>query len=387
MKRVANLYDSVTNIDDIIEMTNKILSRTRNKKKVEIFEKHKMEHICNIKRRLDNRDFRFGRYNIFMITDPKARIVMAEELEDKIINNLIAEYILVKVFEKKHTDSMCATRVGKGTAYAIKLLRKYINDIKNEHDNFYVLKVDISKYFYRIDHDILKRILSEKIKDKAAINVLYRIIDTTNDNYVNENIQKLKDNRIKYFTIHNLKDKDKLIAEINKIPLYEYNKGVALGNQTSQAFGLIYLYKFNHYLREFLDLKYVINYMDDFVIFHHDKEYLKYCLDEITKKLKDEYKLDINTNKTKIHNIKNGVEFLGYRFCLKNGKVIAKVKNATKRKFKIRTKELKLLYDNCLITKKEFNKFIASYKGILMNGNCNDLYYKVMVSKNDRKVL
>lgn len=387
MKRVGDLYNSVTNIDDIIEMTNKILSRTRNKKKVEIFEKHKMEHICNIKRRLDKRDFRFGRYNIFMITDPKARIVMAEELEDKIINHLIAEYILVKVFEKKHTDSMCATRVGKGTAYALKLLRKYINDIKKEHNNFYVLKVDISKYFYRIDHDVLKQILTEKIKDKDALNVLYKIIDTTNDSYVNENIQRLKDNRIKYFTNHNLKNKDELIAEINKIPLYEYNKGVALGNQTSQAFGLIYLYKFNYYLREILDLKYVINYMDDFVIFHHDKEYLKHCLKEITRKLNDEYKLDININKTKIHNIKNGVEFLGYRFSLKNGKVIAKVKNATKRKFKIRTKELKLLYDNEFITKKEFNKFIASYKGILMNGNCNDLYYKVMVNKNDRKIL
>ena len=387
MKRVGDLYNSVTNIDDIIEMTNKILSRTRNKKKVEIFEKHKMEHICNIKRRLDKRDFRFGRYNIFMITDPKARIVMAEELEDKIINHLIAEYILVKVFEKKHTDNMCATRVGKGTAYALKLLRKYINDIKKEHNNFYVLKVDISKYFYRIDHDVLKQILNEKIKDKDALNVLYKIIDTTNDSYVNENIQRLKDNRIKYFTNHNLKNKDELIAEINKIPLYEYNKGVALGNQTSQAFGLIYLYKFNHYLREILNLKYVINYMDDFVIFHHDKEYLKHCLKEITRKLNDEYKLDINVNKTKIHNIKNGVEFLGYRFSLKNGKVIAKVKNATKRKFKIRTKELKLLYDNEFITKKEFNKFIASYKGILMNGNCNNLYYKVMVNKNDRKIL
>ena len=216
---------------------------------------------------------------------------------------------------------MCATRVGKGTAYALKLLRKYINDIKNEHDNFYVLKVDISKYFYRIDYDILKQILSEKIKDKDAINVLYKIVDTTNDSYVNENIQKLKDNRIKYFTVHNLRNRDELIAEINKIPLYEYNKGVALGNQTSQAFGLIYLYKFNHYLREVLNLKYVINYMDDFVIIHSDKEYLKHCLDEITKKLHDEYKLDININKTKIHNIK---------------------------------------------------------KGILMNGNCNNLYYKVL---------
>lgn len=379
MKRFNNLYNSVTNIDNITRMTNKILSRTRNKKKVEIFEKHKIEHICNIKKRLDNRDFRFSKYNIFMISDPKARIVMAEELEDKIINHLIAEYILVKVFEKKYTDNICATRVGKGTAYALKLLRKYINAIKREHDTFYVLKVDISKYFYRIDHDILKQILSEKIKDKDALDILYKIIDTTNDNYVNENIQKLKDNRIKYFTVHNLKDKDKLIAEINKIPLYKYNKGVALGNQTSQAFGLIYLYKFNHYLREALNLKYVINCMDDFVIFHHDKKYLKYCLDEITNKLHNEYKLDINISKTKINSIKNGIEFLGYRFFLKNNKLVVKVKNTTKRKIKTRINELILLYDNHLITKREFNKYIASYKGILMNSNSHNLYYKVMM--------
>ena len=51
--------------------------------------------------------------------------------------------------------------------------------------------------------------------------------------------------------------------------------------------------------------------MADFVIFHHDKKYLKYCLDEITNKLHNEYKLDINISKTKINSIKNGIEFLG----------------------------------------------------------------------------
>lgn len=376
MKRMNNLYNSVTDIDNIIKMTNKVLSRTRNKKKVELFEKHKIEHICNIKRRLDNRDFRFDKYHIFMITDPKTRIVMAFDLEDKIINHLVAEYILVKVFEPKYTDNMCATRIGKGTSYALKLLREYINDIKREHNNFYILKIDISKYFYCIDHNVLKQILSEKIKDKDAINVLYKIIDTTNDEYVNANIERLKESRIKYFNSHNDKNKDKLIAEVNKIPLYVYGRGVTLGNQTSQAFGLIYLYNFNHYLREVLHLKYIINYMDDFVIIHYDKKYLKYCLNEITRKLKDEYKLDINANKTKISSIKNGIEFLGYRFFLNNNKLIVKIKNTMKRKFKTRIKELILLYDNKIITKKEFNKYIVSYKGILKNSNSHNLCYK-----------
>ena len=65
---------------------------------------------------------------------------MSQNIEDKIINHLIAEYILVKVFEPKYIDSMCATRIGKGTNYAIKLMKKYINEIKLKNNNFYALK-------------------------------------------------------------------------------------------------------------------------------------------------------------------------------------------------------------------------------------------------------
>ncbi len=79
----------------------------------------------------------------------------------------------------------------------------------------------------------------------------------------------------------NLNNKEKLIKEVKEIPLYKYGKGVALGNQTSQAFGLIYLYEIIHYIKEKLHIKYIINYMDDFVIIHHDKNYLKYCLEKI----------------------------------------------------------------------------------------------------------
>ncbi len=162
MKRLNNLYEEVCKLDNIIKMTDKVCSKVRNKKKVDKFESYKMEHILNIYNRLNNKDFKFDKYNIFMITDPKARIVMAEEIEDKIINHLVADYILVKVFENKYGNCMCATRVGKGTLYGVKLLKKYLNLMKRKNDNFYILKIDISKYFYNIDHDILKSILSKK---------------------------------------------------------------------------------------------------------------------------------------------------------------------------------------------------------------------------------
>ncbi|MBR3230164.1 MAG: RNA-directed DNA polymerase [Bacilli bacterium] len=377
MKRLDNLYKEACKLDNIIEMTNKVCTRVRNKNKVNKFENYKMEHIYSIYKRLNERNLNVGKYNIFMITDPKCRIVMAQEIEDKIINHLIADYVLVKAFDNKYGSSMCATRIGKGTLYGAKLLKKYLNEIKRKYDNFYVLKIYISKYFYKIDHEILKNILRKKIKDKDSLNILDSIIDSTNKKYVNEEIIKLKNSRISYLMKSNLKNKDELIKEVEEIPLYEKGFGVALGNQTSQAFGLIFLYEINHFIKEKLHIKYLINYMDDFVIIHHDKQYLNYSLNEIKEKIEKEYNLKINFKKTRIDNIKNGIDFLGYKFYIKNNKVILKLKNQTKKKLKNKLKNVKLLKKHDLINEKDFYVLANSYNGVLKWGSCSNLHYQV----------
>jgi len=45
-------------------------------------------------------------------------------------------------------------------------------------DNYYILKCDISKFFQSIDHDILKKKLLKKIKDKKALKIVFDIIDS-----------------------------------------------------------------------------------------------------------------------------------------------------------------------------------------------------------------
>ena len=378
MKRASNLYKDICNINNIIDMTDSVCKTVRNKKKVDKLENKKIEHIINIYNRLNNKNFKFDKYNIFMITDPKCRIVMAEEIEDKIINHLVAKYILVKTFENKYIDSMVATRKNKGTLYGVKLLKKYLNKIKRKYDNFYFLKLDISKYFYSIDHNILKKILKKKIKDKDALDILKSIIDSTNEKYVNKEIKQLKDGRINYLNKINLNNKEKLIKETEEIPLYKYNKGCALGNQTSQAFGLIYLYELIHFIKEKLHIKYIINYMDDFVIIHHDKEYLKYCLNEIKLKLEKEYKLKLNPKKTKIDSIKKGIDFLGYIFYIKNDKIILKLRKRNKTNLKKKVKNLKLLKKYKYINEIEYKKQVSGYIGLLKWGSCNNLWFKVV---------
>lgn len=159
------------------------------------------------------------------------------------------------------------------------------------------------------------------------------------------------------------------------IPLYECGKGVSIGNQTSQNFGLIYLYELNHYIKEHLNIKYLINYMDDFIIIHEDKNYLEYCLDEI-KKFLLKYKLEINYNKTKIDSIKNGIDYLGYRFYVSDNKIIIRIRNRTKDIFKSKVKRLKYLMEENYIILKDFNMKLSSYKGLFKYGECRNLYYK-----------
>ena len=375
MKRVGNLYQDISNFYHIVGMTDKVCKSVRNKKKVDNFESFKSEHIYNIYKRLKNKDFSFSKYSIFMIYDPKCRIVMAQNIEDKIINHLVSEYVLKKVFDSKFTNILCATRNGYGTLYGIKLLKRYLNEMKCKYDNFYILKLDIKKYFYSINHDILKSILIKKIKDKDVLLLLDKIIDSTNDSYINKRIIELKNNRILYLKKSNLINKDILIKEVEEIPLYRTGYGIALGDETSQCFGLIFLYEIAHFIREELKLHRICIYMDDMIIIHHDKDYLNYCLDIIVNKLR-EYKLDINFKKTRIDSIKNGIDFLGYRFFIYNKKVILRLRNRTKKKYKKKIKDIGILYRNKYIDYKKFFIGLNSYNGILKWGNCKRLIYE-----------
>lgn len=100
---------------------------------------------------------------------------------------------------------------------------------------------------------------------------------------------------------------------------------------TSQIIASLYLNELDHYITEKLKIKYYIRYMDDGILISEDKDYLKYCLNEIKEILK-EYDLVLN-RKTRIYKSSEGIEFLGFRFIIKD-KVIMKVRNSTKKRLK-----------------------------------------------------
>ena len=377
MKRIGNLYEKITDIKNIKEMYDKKVSiNTKNKVKVERFDEHYASNMARIKEILESKNYKPYKYNIFLIREPKVRLIMSQSITDKVINHLVSKYFLVEVFEPTLIDNNIAMRACKGTHIGIKKLKECLKKNINKDIYIYILKFDVEKYFFNINHDILKSIIRRKIKDKDAINILDTIIDSTNDEYINETIIKIKNKEIDKINKSNVLNKKQLIHEIEKIPLCKKGVSVPIGNMSSQTFAVLYCHEIDLYIVEKLKPILYLRYNDDGILISDSIEYLKYCLREI-KILMDKYKLKLN-EKTRIYHVDEGFEFLEFKYIRKNSKLIVKVKNQTKKRFKRKIKTIYKLYINNKYNLKDLMQVRSSYLGHLKYGNTNNLVSKTL---------
>ena len=266
MKRKGNLYKNIYNFDNIIKAYNEVCKNTKNKRKVAIFRSYKCMYISRIYEILKNRKYKVGTYNVFTIYEPKERRIVSQNMQDKVVNHLVARYILYPALLPCLIDSNVANRKNMGTNKGLLYFKDFYRKSKIKYKNFYILKCDISKFFASINHSVLKEKLKSKIKDKDALKIVFDIID----------VEK---------------------------------SGLSIGAMTSQVLAIFYLNDIDHFIKEQLKIKYYVRYQDDFLLFHPSKQYLKYCLTQIKNFLEKE---DLKLNKkTKIYKSTSNFIFLG----------------------------------------------------------------------------
>lgn len=368
MKRKSNLYKDIIDYDNIVSVANDVLRKNRNKEKSLEFRKSFNINLIDIRNKLLNNNYRFSKYKIYMIKDPKYRIIMSENISDKIVNHLVSRYILLPSIEKCNIDTNVATRIGKGSSCAFSCFYKYVKQIGIDK-KIYVLKIDISKYFYNIDHEILFDKVKKRIKDREALKIILNILNTTNYNYINEEIKcliKCEINRVNNSNANN-KEKNNRINTLISIPKYIKGKGLPIGNMTSQLLAIFYLNDLDHYIKEILGIKHYIRYMDDLVILDTNKNKLKNIFKLINKKIFN-YKLKIN-NKSKIYELNNGVSFLGYTFKNKYNTLWLRYNNSTIRRINRKLRKYKIS-NYCMYYRSK-----NSYKGYFCKSNTH-FYYK-----------
>ena len=111
--------------------------------------------------------------------------------------------------------------------------------------------------------------------------------------------------------------------------------------------------------------------MDDFYLIHHDKEYLKYCLNQI-KEIISSLKLSLN-GKTQIMPFKQGIKFLGFHTYIKENQVVCRIRNENKRNAYRKYKKMAYLVVEGKLGKKKFEECYQSWKAHAVFGNCEGI--------------
>lgn len=241
----------------------------------------------------------------FIIKKPVKREVFAADFRDRIVHHLIFNYIS-PVFENLFIHDSYSCRKGKGTHYGIKRADHFIRSCsENYHRDCYILKIDIQGYFMSIDRSLLyEKIKSRLIKYASKIDgdlhtILYLTRMTIFNDPVNGCIMKSRR------------------TEWNDLPASKslfhagQNKGLPIGNLTSQLFANIYLNELDHFMKGNLQLKYYGRYVDDMMVVHRDLKHLKSVVPVIGDYLLSNLELRLHPRKIYLQHYSKGVAFLG----------------------------------------------------------------------------
>lgn len=256
-------------------------------------------YLGQIQEMLKNHTYNVSEYDISTINDKgkERELMKLPYFPDRIIQWAIMLQI-ENVFMQVFCSHTCASIKERGINRASKLTEKYMKD---KEGTKYCLKIDISKFYPNINHEILKGMLRKKFKDKDLLELLDKIIDS-----------------------------------------YPGEKGVPIGSYLSQFLANFYLSYFDHWLKETIKVKYVVRYMDDVVIFHSSKAFLHSLVKKMNEYLKRELKLSIKPNWQVFPTGIRGVDFVGYRHFY-DFKLLRK---STCKKFKQKMLEIQKKQDN-----------------------------------------
>lgn len=255
-----------------------------------------------------------GKYTLkpsicFVVNKPVKREIFAADFRDRVVHHLVYNYIS-PIFERKFINDAYSCRQGKGVHYGIKRTEHFIRScFLNYYQNCYILKVDIKSYFMSINKKLLFDLTISEIKKEKdrkrgdlgfsflLVKELLRVIifsDPTKNCIIKG---KRKD--------WNGLPKGKSLFSA------ENGCGLPIGNLTSQLFGNVYLNKLDHFIKNELKIKYYGRYVDDMLIVHQDKHYLKRVAFEIKNYLARESFLSLHPKKTYLQESSKGVIYLG----------------------------------------------------------------------------
>lgn len=311
MKRVGNLFNKICTIENF-QLAYKNATRGKKKyKEVIQIEKYGVDKFLEkLLSEVKNHEYKTSKYHIFKLkTGGKWREIYKLPMRDRIVQHALMNY-MEPIFRKSFITDTYSSIKGRGIHKCLRRVQRAMRDIENTK---YCLKLDIKKFYPSIDQELMKECLRRKFKDKELLLMLDEIIDST-------------------------------------------DRGLPIGNYTSQYFANYFLTEFDHWVKEQLNIKYYYRYCDDIVILESSKDTLRDILHKIDNYLIN-LKLNLKSNWQIFPIDSRFIDFVGYRIN----------HNCT-----LVRKNIKYNF----IKKCNYDKSIPSYYGIFCHANCLNLWNK-----------
>lgn len=325
-------FEKVIDLKNLYKAYRKVKCGKGTKFSANKFSTMTFDGLIRLKQCLIDKTYRMSDYYEFTIYEPKERIIKAASFKDKIVQHSLCDNVLLPKLSQIFISNNFAGQKGKGTLFGLNTLRNDMSLFGNQNGG-YILKGDISKFFYSIDHKYLKDIVDYYFPDKEIQWLCHLIIDSTQ------------------------------------------GLGLPLGNQTSQVFGLLYLDGLDKFIKNELGIEFYGRYMDDFYIFHKNQKYIQYCLESISIYVKS---LGLNLNgKTQICKFKNGIKFLGFYAKYDGNKAILKLRCENKRRAKRKYHKMSKLVKQGKLSPQKYKESFQSWKSHARFGDCDELLEKI----------
>ena len=330
-KTIRNVYCKNLTYEKLLKAHLDARKGKGSRKEIILFNLKQEDYIKYLLEKLENKTYKHGGYTVFYVTEPKLRKIEKSKYMDRIVHRWLVDNILKPYFIPRFIQTTYACIEGRGMHKACLDMQEMMKHCTRIWNNYYILKMDIAKYFDNIDKKILVSILEKRIKEEDVMWIINEIL------YANKR-----------------------------------EKGLEIGNYTSQMFANIYLNEYDWYVKRNLHIKYFSRYMDDSILLVKTKKEAIQALENIKRFLKENLNLELNS-KTQIFKSSQGVNYCGYKI----NEYRLKIRDKGKKKLKKKIKYLRYEIKNGRMTSKDAKRYLAGHLGYLKIANTRNLELKI----------
>lgn len=286
MEKHSHVFDRFATFDNLYDGYRLARRDKRYKPAVLKYSANLEENIINDMNRLQWKMYAPGRPRPFYEYYPKVRLIHALPFSDRVIN-CAAYNVLWPIYVKSMYEHSYGSIPGRGTIRAVNQLQSWMRAVEHKPQQWYIGKMDIAKFFFRLPLDVQLRELGRPLDDPDMMWFLETAIRCGDRPFG-------------------------LPLECTDITTAERISGLGMqvGSLISQMTANVVLTPLDNYIKRELRAPYYIRYMDDMMVLAPDKSQVWDIIGWTDEYLKEHMGLQLNS-KTAVIPVGRKVEFVG----------------------------------------------------------------------------